>query len=464
MALHAGIARTLTNPPLDIPSGMWMAQKHVRGEGLDMDLAATVLLLADGDLRVIILDFDLCFLADSQDAAIRSAVSAATGVPASNIFPFCSHTHAGPVTLESYRGEGEDRVRTYIESIPHWAAGAARRAVENLKPVRVKAAFGTSDIGMNRDVQLDDGRIIVGCNPDGFSDTSVGVLRIDTIDGSPLACIVNYACHPTVLGPGNRLISPDYPGHVRAAVERNTGATCLFLQGAAGDMGPVDTFVPDVEVARNLGTRLGLEASRVFLGIDTLPRKKQLRSVIASGGALADYEQVPLDVPPPRLTLAVDHINLPTRSPFADVYEKAPEMLAEAERNLTALQQSGADAPTVAAALQRVVRLELRANRMKQYGGKKTLPVEAAVIRMGDAAIVALGGEPYSRIGVDVKAASPLAGQTLFAGYVGGDMMYIPTAEAFDHPFASMQVDNSPYTRDGAAIATTHLISLLQRV
>lgn len=463
MALEAGIARTLINPPLDIPSGMWVAQKHVRGEGLDMDLTATALVLADGDLRIALLDFDLCFLSDAQAAAIRSAVSAATGIPVSNVLPFCSHTHAGPVTLEFYHGEGEDRVRTYIDSIPHLAAGAARRAAQNLRPVRVKAATGASDIGMNRDVELED-RIIVGCNPQGFADTSVGVLRIDSIGGAPLACIVNYACHPTVLGPGNRLISPDYPGSVRTTVEKNTGATCVFLQGAAGDMGPVETFVADAAIARNLGTRLGLEAARVFLGIETLAARKQLRSVIASGGALADYEHVPLDAPPPTLGLAVAHVDLPTRSPFAEVYEKAPDMLVEADRNLKALQNSGADAPTVAAALQRVVRLQLRADRMNRYRGRKTLPVDTIAIRIGETAIAAIGGEPYSRIGVDVKAASPFPGQTLFAGYLGGDMMYIPTAEAFDHRFASMQVDNSPYARDAAAIAKDHLIGLLHQV
>jgi neutral ceramidase len=464
MALEAGIARTLINPPLDIPSGMWVAQKHVRGEGLDMDLSATALVLADGDLKVAILDFDLCFLSDAQAAAIQSAVSAATGIPAANVFPFCSHTHAGPVTMEFYRGEGEDRVRAYIETIPHLAAGAARQAAQSLKPARAKAGVGTSDIGMNRDVTLDDGRIIVGCNPEGFADTSVGVLRIDSTDGQPLACIVNYACHPTVLGPGNRLISPDYPGSVRSTVEKNTGATCVFLQGAAGDMGPVETFVPDAAVARNLGTRLGLEAARVFLGLETRAVRKQLRGVIASGGALADYEHVPVDAPAPSLGLAARSVDLPTRSPFADVYEKAPEMLVEAERNLTALQSSGADAPTVAAALQRVVRITLRADRMNRYRGKKTLPVDSVALRIGDTAIVAIGGEPYSRTGVEVKAASPFPGQTLFAGYLGGDMMYIPTPDAFDPPFSSMQVDNSPYTREAAEIAKNHLMGLLQQV
>ena len=128
MALQAGIARTLINPPLDIPSGMWMAQKHVRGEGLDMDLTATALVLADGDLRAAILDFDLCFLSDEQAAAIRTAVEAATGISAKHVFPFCSHTHAGPVTMEFYQGEGRRAGLSDIATLPQFSRGAARRA------------------------------------------------------------------------------------------------------------------------------------------------------------------------------------------------------------------------------------------------------------------------------------------------------------------------------------------------
>src|SRR5204863_8425349 len=180
-----------------------------------------------------------------------------------------------------YRGEGEDRVRAYTDSLPHLAAGAARLAAQRLTPALVAAGTGTSDIGVNRDLKIEDGRIIVGCNPHGFSDTSVGVLRIDSLDGAPIACIVNYACHPTVLGPAHKLISPDYPGSVREYVEKNTGATCLFIQGAAGDMGPVETFVAEAAVARNLGARLGLEAARVYMGLTTQPTEKRLRNVVA---------------------------------------------------------------------------------------------------------------------------------------------------------------------------------------
>lgn len=34
-------------------------------------------------------------------------------------------------------------------------------------------------------------------------DPAVSVLRLDTTAGNPLAILVNYACHPVILGPDN---------------------------------------------------------------------------------------------------------------------------------------------------------------------------------------------------------------------------------------------------------------------
>ncbi len=464
MTLRAGIARACINPPLDIPNGMWAAQEHVRGEGLDMDLHATVLVLADDALRVALIDLDLCFLQDDLAATIRRLVGVAADIPPGQVLPFCTHSHAGPVTLDFYRGEGEDRVQSYLQSLPHLIAGAAAVAAASVEPVHVAAGVGRSDIGVNRDVRLPEGRFIVGCNPEGFSDPEVGVIRIDTTAGRPLACLVNYACHPTVLGAGNRLISPDYPGSTRATVEELTGSTCFFLQGAGGNIGPVETFVADAAVARRLGTRLGLEAAHVHQSLDPRPVRTQLRSVVESGAPLADYEEVPDARPPAKLAIASEDALLPTRSPLAPVYEEAPEQLAVWQAKHAELIAHGAPSTEIAEALQRVTRQVLRADRMMRYRGKQELAVEAHALRLGEAAIVAIAGEPYSEIGAAVKARSPFPGKTLFGGYLGGDMMYITSAAVFEFDPPPMEVDNSPYAPEAEQVAVDHLSTLLERL
>jgi hypothetical protein len=464
MALAAGIGRVCINPPLDIPNGMWLAQKHVRGEGLDLDLQATALVLAEGETRVALLDLDLCFLQDQQAKTIRQLVSEATGIREENVLPFCTHSHAGPVTQDTYHGEGEDRVQSYIQSLPHLIASAATQAAKSVVPVRVAAGMGHSEIGMNRDLRLPDGRFVVGCNPEGFFDPEVGVIRIDTVQGQPLACIVNYACHPTVLGWSNKLISPDYPGSTRRIVEEVTKSTCFFLQGAGGNVGPRETFVGDAAVARRLGTSLGLEAARVYLDLQPVPTERNLRSVVASGAALADYEQIPLKVAEPGLGFVHAFLQLPTRTTFAEVYERAPERLAEWEAKLADLKRRNSPKTEIAEALQKVNRERIRISRMDRYRGKKSLPVESFVIRLGEIAIVAISGEPYSEIGAQVKARSPFPSKTLFAGYVGGDMMYIPTADVYAFQPPPMEVDNSPYAPEAAQIAIDDLVKLLGTV
>jgi hypothetical protein len=70
-------------------------------------------------------------------------------------------------------------------------------------------------------------------------DPTVGVLRIDTADGKPMAILANYACHPVVLEM-NLQYSADFPGVMTKFVEEAFGGMplCFFIQGAPGDINP----------------------------------------------------------------------------------------------------------------------------------------------------------------------------------------------------------------------------------
>ena len=87
-----------------------------------------------------------------------------------------------------------------------------------------------------------------------------------TLSGHPLAVLVNFQCHGTVLAWENKMISPDWPGMMRKTIETALpGAKALFFQGAAGNQGPMEGFTGDLRVPHRLGSILGHQAAALAL-------------------------------------------------------------------------------------------------------------------------------------------------------------------------------------------------------
>ena len=114
---------------------------------------------------------------------------------------------------------------------------------------------------------------------------------------------MHYACHPTTIAWQSQYVTPDYPGMAKRVVEEQFGGTCLFLQGATGNIGPSKGFTGDLSVYRKFGKLLGLEASKVALGIETLPREEKLVGLQESGATIALFEYDTVE-PEPRQRLA----------------------------------------------------------------------------------------------------------------------------------------------------------------
>jgi hypothetical protein len=172
----AGFGRSDITPHPTFPSGMWMAQRHARGAGIHRKLYANCVAFGAGERRVLVLAFDLCILSHRQVGEIRSRVSDRTGVPADDIWLYCMHNHAGPVTQDFYDREGADEVRDYVAALPARSADAAESALAAARPAGVRGGSGTCRIGVNRDL-VHEGRVVTGPNPGGFTDPLFDVLR-----------------------------------------------------------------------------------------------------------------------------------------------------------------------------------------------------------------------------------------------------------------------------------------------
>jgi neutral ceramidase len=230
--LRAGVAKADLDPPLGIPMAGYGAARFAKGT-LDA-LEARVLAISDGSRSIALITLDLCFTFDEKAMdQIRSDVRSTVD----EVIFHASHTHSGPTYSEA-----PGAVQHAVPRIE----GAIRSAAAAMVPVKIGNGWGQIYIGFNRRYIETDGAVkMFWRNEPKISttfpvDPTVGVIRIDRRDGTPLAILVNYACHPVVLGPDNFGYSADYPGEMRRVVEQAMGheSMAFFLQGAPGDINP----------------------------------------------------------------------------------------------------------------------------------------------------------------------------------------------------------------------------------
>jgi hypothetical protein len=425
--LTAGAGRTDITPPVGIAHAGWGAATHQRAEGVDMPFYATALYVTDGDLEIALVDLDMGVLTNGDDAAIRAEVERTARIKPENLRLSATHTHSGPVNRQSWLDEGMELVAPYWDSLPERVANAVNTARHSAKPAHVGVGKGTSTINVNRRPALDNGTLFTGRQWDGTVDQEVGVVAINDTSGNPIATLLNFACHPTILGPANKLLSPDYPGYARKVVEQYGGGLCLFLQGAAGNCGPTHGFIGEVAVAKWLGERLGLETARVRLEIDPIPRKERLVEVVQSGADLGMYEDDPVGEPDDTLRVVNTTANLPIGD-FPSIedaqadFDKAVETLNNARLNQTEAN--------IKLAVSNAKRANfVLSNSNRTANGPIGMRVQA--MRIGPAALVGIPVEAFCEIGMAVKDASPAA-QTLFSGYTNGSLGYMPMADNFE--------------------------------
>lgn len=405
--LRAGVARADISPADGTPLAgyaWWRGSRGVRDP-----LTATALVLDDGATRVAIVALDLLAIHEATAQAIREAACAPAGLSPDAVLLACSHSHSSPVASTSERAKPSQKA--YVAALVPKVADAILRAAAALEPATMHSGATEADLAVHRRPLGPDGKALLKANPDGPVDRTVGLLQLRGASGAALATIVNLACHPTTLGPRHKHASAAWPGVMRAGVEAQTAAPCLFLQGATGDLNPTydwSTRAADLAAMQALGHRAA-------------------EAVLAALPALAQTAAHPLAAATTRVPLAIEPEPHPrTGRPMS--YRQAlwrrtriPTFLADRLLNAFYPWESTLSADA---------------------GGHPTLPLTAQTLRLGDVAIAAHGAETFQAIGADLRARSP-ARLTLVAAYANGMVGYLPTAE--EHARGGYEVDVAPY-------------------
>jgi len=193
----------------------------------------------------------------------RRSWAEAAGVAEEHVTVNATHTHSAPVHFsEKYTSRIRDKIRGLTQS---------------LVPVRLKVGSGGCSISANR-------RPGLKANPELPVDKSLYVLLFESLDGKPVASIVNCAVHPTMVWNSANRISSEMVGLAMNSVENDfgDGFVSLFLQGFTGDVGPLlcgptsgmkeDTYPFAVEAGRKLRGDIA-EAMGRMSEVSSLPLK-----------------------------------------------------------------------------------------------------------------------------------------------------------------------------------------------
>ena len=409
-SLFGGVARCIISPP----KGIFLIGYGDRTKGnvgIHDDLTATALVLADGTTSIAIVALDMLTINEFIVDRVRARLAP------TECLLCCSHTHSGPIAYADKKSPRKNR--DYIDTLVENIVTAVQEAQADLMPVRLEYSLGEGSVGINRREEMPDGHFEIGRNPDGPRDKSVQVVSVVTTadrrkgddESTRLATIVNYACHGTVLGPDNLLVSADWIGVMRNKVEADLGGMTLFLQGAAANINP-DMYWEDAHAFEKVMEQ-GLSVAEAVLKAES-KTSEEIRSV-------------PLEIERAEAWLPTETEVTSSRPP------------KNFKKPLLAL----AKMPGFMAIFADIL-LNQRypwKSVIEAKNGFWSVPMRINAVKIGELALVTYAAETFTEIGMKIKSISPTM-HTLFASVSDGCISYLHTEES--HTEGGYEVDVAP--------------------
>ena len=251
-SLRAGAARVdITPERADLPKPFTTIEGR---------LFVRAVVLDDGTNRAAIVVADLPTIAPDVFAELRGRIATEANVPVANVLLAVTHTHNAVRLDRNPVGIIIPGSAKITEITSRLIVDAVRRASASLKPARAGYAEGVTNMigGVDRPPAGRPSPVPV---PPVAADRTLGVLRIDSADGRPIALLVNSALEPIMRMPAKDLVSADVAGVTQRYVEQRygDGPVVLYTVGsqssgaygtrprpgipAAADSGPVTQAV-----------------------------------------------------------------------------------------------------------------------------------------------------------------------------------------------------------------------------
>lgn len=411
--LKAGSATANITPPLgaEIIGGF----RPRYAENVDDELFAKALVVDNGLTRIALVTCDLIAIPEKMADAAKVRIADRCGIPAAHIMVNATHTHTA-VAVTNLLGVGEDT--DYTDWVPLKIADAVELAVWRLKPAQIGfASVDEERITFNRRWHMKDGTVRFNpgiehpdlVEPTGTIDPELAMMFVEADDGTPISAVANFSLHYIGTDNGNAL-SADYFGHFDRLMRHYLGDTCISLlwNAASGQINNTDFSGQTKWTAK--GHQQAAKMANVLAGHFITERQfMEMHNTLDLSGDMTTLTFQRKQITAEDLKVAEQVLSVPQGT--YNAYETGPFSWVVGQPIPTALVDIYA----------------LECQRLARLPEQMTAPIQ--VIRLGEAAIVALPGEVFLETGMSIKAASnanPLFLVSLANGYIG----YICTDKA----------------------------------
>ena len=355
------------------PNGIAMAGFAARTEVAKGDHdALTVRALVVDDTAIVTVDVI------GIDANLSARARGRASLPDQAITITATHTHGGPVSMPGRLSAKADHA--FILCLEDAVVKAVDLAIVNQKPARLLGGIGVEPGFATNRRRLD-----------GPVDTGIPILRFESVEGSTIAILVSYACHPVVLGADNLSWTGDYPHFVRKKLETTfPGAIAIFATGCAGDVNTGHSAAASLSLLAT-PERSFAKAKEIGFGIANSVIDARLTDVSGNVG----HSEVFADIC------------------FEQREQEAPDILAKSWR-LAAKDTSSLEV--------------IWANWAEKHMGRDLSPLKARItaLKWGSVGIIALPGEIFAETALEIREKLAQKDPLFILAYADDNPGYIP--------------------------------------
>ncbi|GAB5097570.1 hypothetical protein [Caballeronia sp. HLA56] len=390
------------------PSTMFANPSAIEGFGgtIHDNPHARVMVLETNN-KVAIVSLELVRTDADGVALVKEVVSQYTGTPKNNIWVHSNHTITTP-----HEPSDAALKNVWMGALQTAITTAAKQAQASFQPATAGFGTGTSDVNVNRNVLMSDGKYHIGLSGTLASNKNMTILRVNSeSSGKPIGFILSYGIKPTAIdnagqAAGVRQISSDVPGVACNMMEKEFGAPALFLMGASGDQ---------------------------------IPKYDAYRAVDSGNGKVADNVDF-------FNLVGMDYINQQMMTLGTQMGNDAISIA----KNISAKQANPA------------ISYDVTTFQWPDLAGDALTELQVDAIRFGDSAFIGFKPEIDAVTEQQVQAAAAKLGfaHVMLDSFLAGDSKYMPHAAAYTAPL-TVEAQKTGFSEGGAEELVTTSLKLL---